>query len=369
MQPRPAPRRLLVAQTAYVGDVVLTTPLLRELHRLQPEAEIHVLATPAGCSVLEGQPHVDGVRPFAKSRMLSGQGLLDLARTATELRRGDYEVALAAQRSFRTGLILSLARIPLRIGFAGAPGEWAYHRQVPWRARHHATRRYLDLCAPLGGDPEGADPRPSLVVQPAARETIRRRLEDQGIAPGKAWVCVAPGSARATKRWTPQGFARVVAALAAKGVAPVLVGNGEELRLCREVRDEARAGHVLAGETSLPELIALVAGARALVGNDSAPAHIASALGVPVVAVFGPTSPDSGLAPRGPATRIVEHRALSCRPCSVRGPRTCPRGHFRCMRDVDAADVLAALDPLLGWPRTTAGQVVGPGPLPGRRPG
>jgi heptosyltransferase-2 len=103
----------------------------------------------------------------------------------------------------------------------------------------------------------------------------------------------------------------------------------------------------LAGRTRPPELTALLARSRAIVTNDSGPGHVASAVGTPVVAVFGPTLPAFGYTPWGARNRIVEHHALACRPCSSHGPQVCPLGHHRCMREIAPADVLRALDAVL----------------------
>ena len=333
--------RIVVVQTAFLGDVVLTTPLLRELKRVHPGAAVTVATTPLGRAVLEGHPHVDTLLVFDKKG--EDRGLRGLARVASALARGAFDLAVAAQRSFRTGLLVRASRAPIRVGFAGAAGRWAYTHAVPWLADRHAVLRYLALAAPAGGDPERADPAPMLPVPASARERVRSRLAREGIGDGDRVLALAPGSVWGTKRWTPEGFAEVAAAAQARALRPVLVGSPEEAALCREVARLAGGVPVLAGDLSIPDLVAVLARASALVSNDSGPGHVAAAVGTPVVSLFGPTVPAFGYTPWGPSHRIVEHPDLACRPCDRHGPQVCPLGHHRCMREIGSARVVAAL--------------------------
>ncbi len=337
----------VVVQTAFLGDVVLTTPLLRELRRARPSAPLTVVTTPVGAETLAGHPSVDAIEILDKRG--GDRGPLGLAGVVRRVRAGRPDVAVAAQRSARTGLIVLLSGAGLRIGFAGAPGRFAYTERVPWTPSDHAVRRYLALALPAGGDPRAADPRPEIPVLPEARERARALLAEAGIGESEPVLAVAPGSIWGTKRWLPEGFAAVVRAAASRGLAPVLVGSAAERALCEEVAEAAGARAAnLAGRCRIPELAAVLARARALVSNDSGAGHLAGAVGTPVVAIFGPTVPSFGYTPFGEAHRIVEHPALACRPCDRHGPRVCPLGHFRCMREIGAERVIAALDEAIG---------------------
>jgi len=337
--------RLLVVQTAFLGDAVLTTPLLRELRRSDPRGRLAVVARPEAIEALRGLSWVDEWIPYDKRGADRGvRAFLGLARS---LRAGRFDVGIAAQRSARTALLLLLAGIRRRVGFEQAPGRWAYTDRARWLEGEHAVRRYLELARSVGGEPERADPRPELVVLESARRAASELLASCGVSEGEPLLVVAPGSHWATKQWTPDGFAEVVRQASARGLRPVLVGTGREEALSREILDRGGGtGVSLAGRTSIPELVALMARAAAVVANDSGPAHIASAVGTPVVVVFGPTVPAFGFVPWGEATRVVERTGLSCRPCSRHGPRVCPLGHHRCMKEIPASQVLDALDAL-----------------------
>jgi heptosyltransferase-2 len=344
--------RVLVVQTAYVGDVVLTTPLLAELRRLRPRATIDVLTTAAGAEVLDGHPVVRDRLVVAKR---GGPWIASLARWARELPRRRYDAVVAAHRSVRTGMLVWLTGAGLRVGFAGAAGAWAYTARVRRAPDRHAGRRYLELAVPFGGDPDRADALPRLHPAATAIDRVERLLAEHGLGRGEPIAAVVPGSIWPTKRWPADGYAAIVARLADRGPAPVLVGAPGEEALCDEIaRESGRRVPVLAGRTSAADLVALAARAVILVGNDSGAAHVAAAVGTPVVAVFGPTSAGAGLAPLGPDVRIVEHPSLACRPCGRHGALRCPLGHLRCMREIRPDDVWAALSDLLRTGRTAA---------------
>ena len=336
--------RILIVQTAFLGDVVLTTPLLRELRRVRPNASLCLLTTATGRSVLNGLPCVD--QWLVLDKRWDRDGCRSSRGVLRALMGTRFDAAVAAHRSVRSGVILRLSGARLRVGFTGAPGAWAYNRRVVWDPGQHAVRRYLELSAALGGEPRIADPRPRLTVDPAAAARAERMALEHGVGANDNLLCVAPGSVWPTKRWLPEGYARIVAGARPRGLVPVLVGSPEELELCRRVAALAPAP-VLAGETSIPDLVALLARARIVVGNDSGAAHVASAVGTPVVSVFGSTVSGMGYAAFGPLTRVVERAGLDCRPCGRHGARSCPLGHFRCMTEVTADQVLARVDELL----------------------
>jgi heptosyltransferase II len=156
------------------------------------------------------------------------------------------------------------------------------------------------------------------------------------VEPG--FVALAPGSIWGTKRWP--GYAGLAGLL--QGPV-VIVGGPEDRALAERVAAGRPSAHVAAGELSLRASAALLSMARVLVTNDSAPLHLASAVGARVVAIFGPTVPAFGFGPRGESDRIVEHPAMPCRPCSSHGPQVCPLGHHRCMRDLEVGRVLEAV--------------------------
>ncbi|HLK10454.1 MAG TPA: lipopolysaccharide heptosyltransferase II [Candidatus Binatia bacterium] len=329
-----AVRRLLVPQTSFLGDVVLTTPLLSALRARVRPAHLAVLVRPEAAALVAGHPDVDAV--LIDDKRGHDRGLRGLLRAAARLRRERFDVAVSPHRSLRTALVLAAAGIPRRVGFRDSRGAALYHVRVPRNRRRHDVERNLALLAPFGGAP-GA-PRLHVAVQPEAARQVAALLPG-GSGP---LVGIAPGSVWATKRWTAKGFAAVAAGLAAEGARCVVLGGVEDRARAEEI--QARAGGrvtVLAGRTDVAGLVAAVDRLALLIGNDSAPMHVACARGVPVIAIFGATTPALGYGPWGDRTTVVE-ADVACRPCGRHGGRACPRGTEDCLRLIDPEAVLTA---------------------------
>jgi heptosyltransferase-2 len=319
----------LVIQTAFLGDVVLTTPLLSVLAKRY--GPVDVVTTPAAAPLLEGHPAVAEVVRYDKRGADAGPG--GLWRLGLLLRRRRYARAILPHRSLRTAVLALLTGATERTGFADAAGAVTYTSRIPRPRDGHETDRLLALAGVFSGRPE----RPSLGLTAADRAAADEWLRERGIPPG--FVALAPGSIWGTKRWPY--YPELAAAL---GAPIVVVGGGDDAALGIEVitAAEGRSWNA-AGELGLRASAALLERASVLVTNDSAPLHFAAAMGTPVVAIFGPTVPEFGFGPRGPRDAVVQQSGLACRPCSAHGPRVCPLGHHRCMLELSVERVAAAV--------------------------
>ena len=324
----------LVIQTAFLGDVVLTTPLLAAL--AERHGPLDVVTTPAAAPLIETHPAVRRVIPYDKRGLNRGaRGLLTLAGT---LRAEHYEAAYLPHRSLRTAALALLANIPRRIGFHdGWPLLYTEVRRRP--ADGHEIDRLLAMV-------EGQPPRsatPSLTMTTADRTAAEAFLGEHGVRP--PYVVLAPGSIWGSKRWTY--YSELGAALSAQ-VAIVVIGSRDDVPLGNAIVETvvARGGTAASacGRLSLRESAAVIAGAQLLVTNDSAPLHFASAVGTRVVAIFGPTVPAFGFGPRGPRDQVAEVQGLPCRPCSHHGPPVCPLVHHLCMKSLRVEDVMQAIE-------------------------
>ncbi|MES2306957.1 MAG: glycosyltransferase family 9 protein [Gemmatimonadota bacterium] len=323
--------RTLVIQTAFLGDVILTTPLLTAL--AAEFGPVDVVTTPGAAALLESHPAVRKVVQHDKHR--SERGIRGVLRLARRLRAEGYARAYLPHRSWRSGLAAQLAGIPERIGFDSAPAHWTYTRTVHRDPNLHEVPRLLALA---GAPDEFAV---SLGISYADDAAAAAWLDLAGVP--KEFVALAPGSIWGTKRWGK--FPELAAEL---DIFVVTVGGPEDRALGDTVVAAARSGGInAAGALPLRVSAALLGRARALVSNDSAPMHMAQAVGTPVVALFGPTIPAFGFAPRGPDDVVLEVIDLNCRPCSSHGPKVCPLGHHHCMTRLDVLRVLEALQPLL----------------------
>lgn len=319
--------RTLVIQTAFLGDVILTTPLLAAL--AEQFGPVDVVTTPGTAALLESHPAVRRVVRYDKHR--SERGVRGVYRLAHRLRAEGYARAYLPHRSWRSGLAAWLAGVPERIGFANAPAHWTYTHSVPRDPDLHEVPRLLALA--------GAPDRfPVSLGITLADDTAAAAWLDTAGVPSE-FIALAPGSIWETKRWGK--FAQLAAML---DEFVVTVGGAEDRALGDAVVAAARGGGVnAAGELPLRVSAAVLGRARALVSNDSAPLHMAQATGTPTVALFGPTIPAFGFAPRGPRDVVLEMTDLDCRPCSSHGPRVCPLRHHHCMTQLDVARVAQAL--------------------------
>jgi heptosyltransferase II len=316
----------LVVQTSFLGDTVLTTPLLAQLANRGP---VDVVTTPAAAELLANHPAVRAVIPYDKRG--AQRGLVGLWRLARRLRKSRYDVALLAQGSWRSSVLVLLARIPSRIGFSTSAGRLLYTKRVPYRDDLHHAARLLMLARPNGREPTPAELKPSLSPGPAERAEVDVFLRERGVGADERLVGVAPGSVWGTKRWP---YYPELAAELARDARVIVVGSGADSPLAQEIVAAAPGTIDATGRLSLLGSAELLGRCRVLVTNDSAPMHLASAMGTPTVAIFGPTVPEFGFGPLAPRASVVGHEALPCRPCDRHGPQRCPLGHHRCMREL-----------------------------------
>ena len=336
-------KRILIIQTAFIGDVILSTPLIKVLRRTFPDAFISFLLIPETENVLENNPHLDEVLVYDKRKK---KGLGSLLQIIARVRQGKFDLAVIPHRSMRSAILAYLSGIPERIGFDRAVGSSLFTKRVAYNANAHEVERNLSLLSNFAPRPE--DTSPELFPSTDDLSYVRRLLSDSGISEGERVVGIAPGSVWATKRWLPERFAEVADLLLKEAeIKVVLLGSREDRALCERIAD-LMAGRpaIVAGKTSVLQSAAILSLCRVLLSNDSAPVHMASATGTPVVAIFGSTIPEFGFAPYGVDQVIIE-KQMDCRPCGIHGKRKCPEKHFRCMRDISTKEVYEAVLSLL----------------------
>src|SRR5881296_3411458 len=333
-----AVKRILVRGTNWIGDAVLTTPALMAIRKGFPLAKIALLAKPAIAELLHHHPAVDEIVLYRDPGPHAGLGgKLTLARL---LRRGRYDLAILLQNAFEAAAITALAGIPNRYGYA-TDGRWFLltHRVPlsPKIRRKHQAHYYLELLRPLG-IPVEPEP-PILQTTPGEDAEAIEHLRAFGVDPKKVLIGLNPGSVYGTaKRWLPERFAEVADRVAAEhgGVVLIFGGHGEEELGAALASLMAAPTVVLSGRTTVRRLMALIKQCRLFMTNDTGPMHIATAFGVPTVAIFGPTDPLT-TSPFGSGHELVRH-PVDCSPCLL---RECPIDH-RCMQGISVEMVHAA---------------------------
>jgi heptosyltransferase-2 len=335
----------LVIQTSFLGDVILTTPLIAELATRGP---VDVLVTPLGATALHNNPSIRTIMRYDK-RSTYGSAL-GLWHTIKELRgRRPYDAAYLAQGSFRSGLLAMLTGARERIGFASSTGRVLYTRQMPYRPdRHHAERLWSLAMADGADSPTRDQIRPRLYPSDDDRSRVDSllRRNGNGWAP---FIALAPGSAWGTKRWP---YYVDLAKRLAEDFRIAIIGSSADAEMAAQISEEVPANSVINAAGTLPLLASaeLIGRAQAIVTNDSAPQHLASAMGTPTLAIFGPTVPEFGFGPLAERRAVAGHEGLSCRPCHRHGPQRCPLGHWRCMRELTPEYISSLLTEVLNPP-------------------
>jgi heptosyltransferase-2 len=330
------PPRILLVRLSAMGDVILTTPLLRALRRRHPGAEIQYCTRPALAPLVSEHPALDGLVLFEPRDE-------PLAALARRIRAGRFTHLLDLHGVPRTRLLRLLA-----------PGRWrGYSKRrvaraalIRWKRDLYRDtvpepERFFEAARGLDVRPDG-DP-PDFHLAPAARERADGWLARHGLGVERPLVALAPGAAHFTKRWPVDHWEALGARLAALGHDILVVGGPDDVeageRIARAAGPRARSA---AGAFALQETGAALARARAVVAGDTGVMHMATAIRTPVVALFGPTVRRFGFTPYR-ARAVLLERDLPCRPCSAQGGPACPLGHHRCLRDIPADEVAAAV--------------------------
>ncbi|HEY4130742.1 MAG TPA: lipopolysaccharide heptosyltransferase II [Gemmatimonadaceae bacterium] len=322
----------LVIQTSFLGDMVLTTPLIAYL---ASRGVVDVVCTPAAAALLANNPDVRETIVYDKRG--SDRGVSGFLKLASRLRAKRYDAAYHAQGSARSGSLSLAAGIRDRVGFATSAGKLFYTTRVaPIENVHHAARLLaLGTRDPLRDVPR-EKLRPRLYPGEAERAAVDALLGDQR-AGGQPFIALAPGSVWATKRWPY--YAELASLLNARGRI-VVIGGEADRALAAEILEAVGGDGIDAtGRLSLLASAEMIGRAALLVTNDSAPLHLASAMNTPTVAVFGPTVPEFGFGPLAERAVVAGDTTLACRPCDKHGPQRCPLGHWRCMREITAPAV------------------------------
>ena len=330
-------RSILLIRLSSLGDILLMTPLLNLLRTACPQAQIDVLVKAEYRDLLRFHPGI--------TRLLTFDSRQPLLHTLRSLRADRYDLALDLHCTPRSQLLLRGLRARRKLAYNKRVLRRALLVRLGWNTLRRLTPvpelyaaplRRLGLTGQLGA--------PTMYLDPESTEAMQAHIaRSLPGTPAQPLLAVAPGARWPTKRWPVERFAAVAQELAReKQAAVVILGGPDEAQLARTLCDNLDVPVINGvGALSLMHSAALLSRCRLLISNDSGLMHMATALQVPVVAVFGPTVQEFGFYPFQARAEVISE-PLPCRPCSTKGSMRCPRGHHACMQDISSDRVLAA---------------------------
>ncbi|MBN1154174.1 lipopolysaccharide heptosyltransferase II [candidate division KSB1 bacterium] len=339
--------KVLIIRLSSIGDILLTTPLIRILKRTYSDCRIDYVIKRQYQDLIAHHPGISKLYVYDKQRPEDS-----LAAIKKQVKQEHYDVIIDIHRNFRSFYLRTCAHAGRVVRFKKyVLKRWLlvhlklnlYNRTVP------VYQRYINSMAKYNivDDDEGLD----LFIPADVSQSVDHRWHDVLNSKRGPIVGIAPGASYLTKRWIPQGFHEVAEYVIAKYNATIIFfGNSDDREVVSAILQDMKVSkeHVynLAGELSLMESASLLNYCDYLITNDTGLMHMATAFKVKVVAIFGSTTQELGFFPCSDDAAIVQHIDLKCRPCSHVGRHKCPEDHFKCMHDITAAHVIDAFESL-----------------------
>jgi heptosyltransferase-2 len=330
-------QKILVIQTAFIGDAVLATGIVEKLHNYYPAAAIDYMVRKGNEGLLHGHPFIKEVLVWNKKE----KKLLHLWQLLKKIRTKKYDAVINVQRYAATGLLTAFSGAKHRIGYDKNPLSFLFTTKIPHRISTaeqpvHETARCNDLIKELTG---------SVAFKPVLYPTAEAYNKVTALQQ-QPYITIAPASVWFTKQYPAQQWAAFIRQLPA-GIKVFLLGAPSDTQLCNEIISESGrsdAAQNCCGQFSFLESAALMKNALMNYVNDSAPMHFASAVNAPVAAIYCSTLPSFGYGPLSDSRHIIEvQEPLACRPCGGHGRKECPEGHFNCGYKITPHQLLAVL--------------------------
>lgn len=331
--------KILIIHTAFIGDIVLSTPILKRIKDKYPDSKITYVTTPVGASILRNNPNISEIIEYDKRGAHGGlKGLISLGR---RLRYENFNMVITLHRYLRSSVLSWLTRSPKRLGYDKASGSILFTKKITYDKKKHEVEKILSFV----GEEKIENPREEYPIElyPGKKdvENIDKVWKENELENYKV-IVVAPGSKWFTKKWPLDYFNDVIKANEKNDRKVIIIGGKDELDL-NVIKTKNSID--LRGKTTLLELAELIRRSDIVLTNDSSPIHIASAWKKPhIIAIFGPTVKEFGFFPWGINSEVFEVEGLKCRPCAIHGGNKCPKGHFKCMLDITPKEIIERID-------------------------
>lgn len=336
-------KKILIIQTAFIGDVILATSLIDLTKRYFPQSEISFVLRKGNEKLLKNNPHISKIYIWDKKE----SKIKNLFKILKEVRKEKFDIVLNIQRFFSSGLLTAFSKARVKIGFNKNPLSLFFNFKVKHHIPHienkvalHEVQRNALLLQPLIKEfnlPIPTKIRPNLYLVEEDFKNIKKYKENE-------YIVMAPSSVWFTKQWSKEKWQNLIRETS-KDYKILLIGGPDDSNYINEIMSDSPNTENLCGELNLVESAALMKNAKRVFVNDSAPLHLASAVNAKVTAIFCSTIPEFGYFPVSEYSKVVERQnRLECTPCGLHGKKECPLGHFKCSNDISIQSVLDTIN-------------------------
>jgi len=325
-------KKILIIQTAFLGDVILTTPLIEVINQQLTEYTIDFLTIPSSVNIVQYNPSLKNIIAFDKRGRDKGfKGLYSLSRRLADQH---YEICLTPHRSWRSAYLTKSTKATYRVGFDTSVWPGAFTHLINYEQKTHEIERNLSLLQPLGIKKQQGLIYPKIFPTGEDIKVVLEILTNLALVNNKNLFAIAPGSIWSTKRWPLSYFQKFCQLLSDENIKVLLIGSEDDKIICDFIEQACDKCYSLAGKLTIRQTKYLLERCQGILTNDSAPLHIGMAANIPVYAIFGPTIPQFGFTPLGDKSKIFERKDLTCRPCGIHGGKKCPTKTFACMKEI-----------------------------------
>jgi heptosyltransferase-2 len=333
-------KKILVIQTAFLGDAILTLPLIQFLKEKYVDPKICVLAIPSTSVVFEYSPFVDDVIVYDKKG--SEKSILSYIKLIMKIRKENFDEVYSPHRSVRSTIISFFSRANLTVGFDISDLSFLYKKKVKYEKSDHEVKRNLSLVE------FNFDNDWHILPIVNSSKVDNEKFKEIEKIDCKKLIAVAPGSVWKTKVYPKEYFIKIIEQLIQQDFFVVLIGGKEDQNLCEKIEKEIGNKIIsTAGKFSILESIELLKKCSALICNDSAPTHMAMIADIPVLTIYCSTIPDFGFYPYNKKSSFVSFDELSCKPCGIHGKKECPIKTFDCGYKLLPEKVLSKLQEII----------------------
>jgi len=335
--------KILVIQTAFLGDAVLTLPMIRKLKELNGKASIDVLCVPATKEIFQLSQHINEIIVIDKTGL--HKSLFSFLKFTRQIRAKGYDRIYSPHRSFRSSLLVLQSGVKETYGFSNSSLFHVYKYLTEYIPGHHEVQRNLDL---IGYDysEKGWRVLPEIKIPESAEIVAKDFLKSNNI--DSNFAAVAPGSIWNTKKYPLEYYEQVIQFLIARGFKVIIIGGKEEKDIGKLLETKFNGNLISsAGNMTITESIALLKSSKILINNDSAPTHFGVCADIPVLTLYCSTVPDFGFYPYNNKSRWLSYAELECKPCGIHGYFTCPLKHFLCGYKLEVKSVISVIKEIL----------------------